>query len=82
VAKHKKKRNAKAISLATAEWYKVRHVRNQAAIWYAAKAWNMANIVSNNNSGNANANANGSFIGKQVQVFRDDVNYPYGDTST
>jgi len=72
VAKHKKKRNIKAINLATAEWYTVRHTRNQAAIWFARKAWNMANSVS----------GQVPYVGKQVQVFRDDVNYPYGDTLT
>ena len=44
VAKHKKKRNAKAISLATAEWYSVRHARNQAAIWYARKGKTIKNM--------------------------------------
>ena len=37
VAKHKKKRNAKATALATEEWYAIRHARNQAAIWFARK---------------------------------------------
>mmetsp|Transcript_4693 Transcript_4693/g.10574 ORF Transcript_4693/g.10574 Transcript_4693/m.10574 type:complete len:1816 (+) Transcript_4693:173-5620(+) len=72
VAKHKKKRNAKATLLATQEWYSIRHARNQAAIWYARKAWNMANVISGQIP----------YIGKQVEVFRDDVNYPYGDTLT
>ena len=68
VARHKKKRNAKAVALANTEWKTIRRTKRDASLWYARKGWNMAQQQGN------------GWIGKRVQVFRNDINYPYGDT--
>lgn len=68
ISKNKKKRNASAHALAIQEEQTIHQVRNEAAKWYAEKAWQMANIQGNN------------WLGKRIQLFRTDVNYPYGDT--
>eukprot|EP00934_Nitzschia_sp_Nitz4_P006267 Nitzschia sp. Nitz4//scaffold57_size113557//55705//61502//NITZ4_003994-RA/size113557-augustus-gene-0.180-mRNA-1//-1//CDS//3329554855//6257//frame0 len=70
ISKNKKKRNASAVALALEEEKEIQRVRNEAAIFYARKAWYMANAQAYN------------WLGKKVQVFRSDVNYPYGDTVT
>lgn len=67
ISKNKKKRNASAVALAMDEEISIQRVRNEAARWYAEKAWQMANAAGSN------------WLGKRVQVFRNDVNYPYGD---
>lgn len=70
VAKHKKKRNTESVQLAEQEEHTTRQIRNNAALFYATKAIGMAN-----------ARADGpALLGKRVQCFRSDVNYPYGDT--
>ena len=43
----------------------MRQVRNDAAVFYATKAIGMANMEGD------------SLVGNRVQVFRNDVNYPY-----
>ena len=67
VAKHKKKRNAAASDAASRELQRIQEIRNEAALFYATRAIGMANRY-------------GNYIGKRVQLFRSDVNYPYGDT--
>ncbi|KAL3943375.1 MAG: hypothetical protein SGBAC_002541, partial [Bacillariaceae sp.] len=69
IAKNKKKRNANAIQLALTEEAKIQQVRNEAAKYYARQAFAMSCSVSV-----------GGFMGKKVQLFRSDVNYPYGET--
>ena len=64
VAKHRKKRNAKAFQLACDEFNAIRKCRQLAAIWYAEKAANMAD----------------DRVGRAVQFFRPKVNYPSGAT--
>lgn len=68
ISKNKKKRNASAVALAVEEETKIRLTRNEAARFYAEKAWRMATSAGN------------GWLGKRIQVFRNDVNYPYGDT--
>jgi hypothetical protein len=67
ISKNKKKRNASALDLAMEEERSIQLVRNQASRWYAEKSWQMANAAGH------------SWLGKRVQIFRSDVNYPYGD---
>ena len=67
ISKNKKKRNASAHALAIDEERKIQQIRNEAARWYAKRAWEMANAVG------------GNWLGKRIMVFRSDVNYPYGD---
>lgn len=71
VAKHKKKRNARAFQLACQEFQVIRDTRNEASIWYARKALDMAQW-----SGGKH------LVGKQVSLHRSNVNYPYGETLT
>jgi LysM repeat protein len=71
VAKHKKKHNNPAFSLACAEWKAVVGARNAAAVYYAEKAINMAN--NNQRSGLA-------VIGQRVQIHRSAVIDPNVDT--
>jgi hypothetical protein len=81
VAKHKKKRNAKAYSLACQEQRTMTRIRNQAARYYALKAFRLANHAPATTQGNSSSSSHSSsFLGKRVQVFRSDVHYPYGDT--
>lgn len=68
IQKNKKKRNAAAIALAVEEETTIREYQNAAAKFYATKAWHMADITGKN------------LLGRRVQIWRDDVNYPYGDT--
>jgi hypothetical protein len=68
IQKNKKKRNANAIALAIDEEKQIQRIRNEAARFYAIKAWEMANDQS------------GKLLGNRIQIWRDDVNYPYGDT--
>jgi hypothetical protein len=84
VAKHKKKRNAKAYSLACNECQLVRNVRNEAAVFYAEKAMLMANAHANAamKSNNKGTGSLGGLVGKSIKIHRSDVNYPYGDTLT
>ena len=70
ISKNKKKRNASAIALATEEEEIIQNTRNEAAKLYAEKAWGMANTMGTNHN----------WLGARVQLFRSDVNYPYGDT--
>lgn len=67
IAKNKKKRNASAVKLACDEQVKIRQVRNDATIHYAEKAFG---LVSNQGM---------NLVGKKVEIFRNDVNYPYGE---
>jgi len=68
IAKSKKKRNMKAIAEAQLELKKTEIVRQEAARFYATKAFAFANRRADN------------FLGKRVQFFRSDINYPQGDT--
>ena len=68
IAKNKKKRNANAVKLACEEQVKIRETRNKATRHYAEKAFG---LVSNQGM---------NLLGKKVQLFRNDVNYPYGET--
>ena len=68
INKQKKKRNSTAISAACKEQDTVQATRNKACRFYAEKAFGFANKQGLN------------LLGKRIQVFRDDVNYPYGDT--
>jgi hypothetical protein len=68
IQKNKKKRNLNAIALAVEEEKEIQNARNAAAKFYAHKAWDMANAQGEN------------LLGTRIQIWRDDVNYPYGDT--
>lgn len=68
IQKNKKKRNANAVALAMEEEKEIQNVRNQAAKFYAEKAFQMARHHGK------------QYLGRQIQIFRPDVNYPYGDT--
>jgi hypothetical protein len=70
IAKNKKKRNAAAVTLAVEEEARILKARNDAARYYSEKAFQMVRDKSK------------SLLGKRVQIFRTDVNYPYGDTVT
>lgn len=74
VAKHKKKRNAKAYGGACEEFAMIRQTRNDAALTYSQKAIQM---VMNNTEQQLKGI---SLVGKRVEIFRSNVNYPYGDT--
>ena len=69
IAKNKKKRNASAVALAVEEEQEIQRIRNAAAKRYAKCAWAMTQAM-----------PHGHWIGKRVQIFRSDINYPYGDT--
>jgi Bromodomain/PWWP domain/PHD-finger len=69
VAKHKKKRNAQAYQLACEEYHAIRSIRNDACLFYAERALELAQTSSPRN-----------LVGKRVEVHRTDINYPYGDT--
>ncbi|KAG7346823.1 glutamine amidotransferases class-II [Nitzschia inconspicua] len=68
IQKNKKKRNMNAVALAIEEEQEIQNARNAAAKFYATKAWEMANAQGDN------------LLGTRIQIWRDDVNYPYGDT--
>ena len=70
IAKHKKKRNAAAVAAAIEEEVTIQTTRNQAARYYAIKAFHFVRDRGND------------YLGRRIQVFRADVNYPYGDTVT
>mmetsp|Transcript_23617 Transcript_23617/g.55570 ORF Transcript_23617/g.55570 Transcript_23617/m.55570 type:complete len:1975 (-) Transcript_23617:135-6059(-) len=69
IQKNKKKRNSNAIALAIEEEKAIQRCRNDAVRFFARKAWEM----SNNKGGNR-------LLGSRIRIWRDDVNYPYGDT--
>mmetsp|Transcript_19405 Transcript_19405/g.48327 ORF Transcript_19405/g.48327 Transcript_19405/m.48327 type:complete len:1968 (+) Transcript_19405:387-6290(+) len=69
IAKNKKKRNSNAIALAIEEERAIQNVRNEAAKFFAKKAWEMCN-----------KKGGGNYLGNRIRIWRDDVNYPYGDT--
>ena len=67
ISMNKKKRNVNAIQLACEEQIKIhQHVRNEACRFYAERAFSLVNNLGMN------------LLGKKIQFFRDDVNYPYG----
>lgn len=68
IEKNKKKRNSNAIFSTVQEEDEIQGCRNLAARFYAQKAWEMANAEG------------GQLLGARIQIWRDDVNYPYGDT--
>lgn len=68
IASNKKKRNAQAVKLACEEQVKIRQVRNEATLHYAKKAFGLV------------SDAGMNLLGKRVEIFRNDVNYPYGET--
>jgi hypothetical protein len=68
ISKNKKKRNANAVSLALQEEALIQQIRNQAAKFYAKQAYTMSRQYGN------------QLLGKRIQMFKSDVNYPYGDT--
>ena len=83
VAKHKKKRNTQAFELACLEFHAIRKTRNQAALFYATKAINLAQKMGNSASASSSGSSSSSsspknLVGKRVEIFRSDVNYPYG----
>lgn len=82
VAKHRKKRNERAFQFAAREYRLIQATRNSAALYYARAAFSMASYYAPKNANvQSTAGPNGpALIGKRVQLFRSDVNYPYGDT--
>lgn len=70
IAKHKKKRNAKAIAIAKEEELTIRLTRSKACRFYAEQAWRLVSTKCGNSL----------TLGRRVQIFRSDLNYPYGDT--
>jgi hypothetical protein len=81
VAKHRKKRNERAFQLAAKEYAIIHSTRNTAALYYANAAMSMASFYGpkNSNPQSITGNNGTALIGKRVQLFRPDVNYPYGD---
>jgi Bromodomain/PWWP domain/PHD-finger len=82
VAKHRKKRNERAFQLAAKEYAIIQSTRNISSMYYAKAAIGMASFYAPKSS-NAQliTGLNGTaLIGKRIQLFRSDVNYPYGDT--
>jgi histone-lysine N-methyltransferase SETD1 len=69
IQKNKKKRNSNAIAIAMEEERAIQNCRNEAARFYARKAWEMCNSKGGN-----------QLLGNRIRIWRDDVNYPYGDT--
>lgn len=87
VAKHRKKRNQAAYQAAMDEYAAIQTTRNQAALYYAKAALDMAcyyapgkNVASSNNNNNISGPNGPALIGKRIQIFRPDIDYPYGDT--
>ena len=70
ISKHKKKRNKKAIESGIQEQDATKETRNDAARFYAEKAFDCVNAKAN------------YFLGRKVEIFRSDVNYPVGDHAT
>ena len=71
IAKNKKKRNAPAVLLGMQEEQAILGTRNAAAKQYAHYAFQMCQPMTPKTR---------EFLGCRVQLFRNDVNYPYGDT--
>ena len=69
IQKNKKKRNANALAVAIEEEMEIQSCRNRAAKFYAQKAFEMSNST-----------VGQQFVGSRISFWRDDVNYPYGDT--
>ena len=69
IQKNKKKRNSAAIDMAIEEEREIQSCRNNAARFYAQKALEMSNTKVGQH-----------LVGSRIQIWRDDVNYPYGDT--
>jgi hypothetical protein len=93
VAKHRKKRNARAHALACEEYRAMVRTRNAAAVKFAKRAFRMtelhaSTLASSNTASTTTASAASHsqkrggqpLLGKRIQIFRNDVNYPYGDT--
>ena len=82
VAKHRKKRNERAFQLAAKEYAMIRLTRNMASIYYAKAAVAMASYYAPKSpNGQSLTGLRGTaMIGKRIQLFRSEVNYPYGDT--
>jgi Bromodomain/PWWP domain/PHD-finger len=82
VAKHRKKRNERAFQAAATEYRAIQATRHAAALYYARTACAMASYYAPKNANVSSISGpNGpALIGKRVQLFRSDVNYPYGDT--
>lgn len=81
VQKHRKKRNQNAFNLACEEFRTIRLVKNKAALYYARSAFAMSSYYApKHGSSDAPAGNTQSLVGKQVKIFRNDLNYPYGDT--
>jgi len=83
VAKHRKKRNQRAYQLACQEYNTIGATRNEAAVFYARAAVDMANYYAvaptSKSGGSSSSNSNMALIGRRVRLHRSDVNYPYGD---
>ena len=82
VAKHRKKRNERAFQLAAKEYAMIQTTRNMASIYYAKAALAMASYYAPKglNLQSLTGLHGIAMIGKRIQLFRSDVNYPYGDT--
>jgi PWWP domain/Bromodomain len=82
VAKHRKKRNQRAYQMALEEYAAIQTTRNHAAIYYAKAARDMACYYApkNANVTSQTATSGPGLIGQRVQLFRPDLDYPYGDT--
>mmetsp|Transcript_4661 Transcript_4661/g.5271 ORF Transcript_4661/g.5271 Transcript_4661/m.5271 type:complete len:2005 (+) Transcript_4661:174-6188(+) len=71
IQKNKKKRNFNAIAVAMEEEKEIQNCRNKASRIYAQKALEMSNTKLGRHL---------ELVGSRIQIWRDDVNYPYGDT--
>ena len=82
VAKHRKKRNERAFQLAAKEYAAIQSTRNMASVFYAKAALTMASYYAPKslNLQTLTGLHGTAMIGKRIQLFRSDVNYPYGDT--
>jgi len=78
IQKNKKKRNSNAIAMAVEEETAIQHCRNQAARFFATRAWHACNQPTSN--GNGGGGGGNHLLGSRIRIWRDDVNYPYGDT--
>mmetsp|Transcript_12377 Transcript_12377/g.23194 ORF Transcript_12377/g.23194 Transcript_12377/m.23194 type:complete len:2389 (-) Transcript_12377:1254-8420(-) len=68
IRKNKKKINASAVETARQEEITTREVRNDAARFYAEKAFECVNRLEANH-----------LLGSRVEIFRNDINYPVGE---
>jgi len=71
IRKNKKKRNKQAIETSIQEVIATREVRNDAARYYAERAFDCVNVLKAN-----------QLLGKKVEIFRSDINYPVGEHLT